>query len=123
MGAGNQTRDHGGDRSYLLTLLTLLYTSHSHSIGFWGRVSDPGIFGLDERTHDLVDPRAPSSFGLSPYNPSLDLPSKPASGACFSTPCAFLFFCDLSLLRSIRHTKCSPGKEEIADRLQDESAV
>ena len=91
----------------------------SHSIGYWGRgciVCDPGIFGLDERTHDLVDPQAPL-IGLPPYNPSLDLLSKPASGACFSTPPVFLFFCDLSLLRSIRHMKCSPGKEEIADRL------
>jgi hypothetical protein len=125
MGTGNQTRD-SGDTQSLLADIADIAVRLSHSIGFWGRgsvVCDPGMFGLDERTHDLVDPQAPLLIGLSPYNPSLDLPSKTASGACFSTTPVFLFFYDLSLLRSIRHIKCSPGKEEIADRLQDESAV
>jgi hypothetical protein len=56
---------------YLLTLLTLLYTSLI-SIGFGGcgsvqnTVSDPGIIGLDEsELPDLVDPQAPLLRGLT----------------------------------------------------------
>ena len=53
MGTGNQTRD-SGDTQSLLADIADIAVHLSHSIGFWGCgsvVCDPGIFGLDERTH------------------------------------------------------------------------